>query len=429
MKSKDVQQRRDSLSAISRRGLLKGAAALATARSIPARAQPGEHEDRGGSGQGGTILAYVGCYTPNGQGIYLFQVNPKTGALTQIKVFQGTDVPLVSTRNPSWLAFGPQKKYLYAGNEIGNFGGTTSGAVSAFAVNRSNGDLTFLNSTSSQGSGPAHLSVDPSGRYVLVANYGGGNVAVLPILSDGSLGSATDVKNDADACVPAPCPVGPNQAEKAPPGSFARSGHDRPHAHMIETDPAGNFVIVSDLGLDLTIIWKFNKAAGTLSDPKTFPSSPGAGPRHFAFHPNRRWFYSLNEEASTLDFMIYDGRSGLLRHIEEISTLPPGFVGTNFTSEVIVSPDGRFIYAANRLHDTIAIFAIDGTGAPRLIGEAWTRADYPRHCNIDPSGNFLFVCNQRGDSITTFRIDGGGRRLRFTGEYTPVGSPAVIVFL
>jgi 6-phosphogluconolactonase len=425
---KDGQHRRGTPGAVTRRGFIKGAAAIAAAGSLTTLAQrdPGAHLV--GSKQDRTF-AYVGCYTPNGQGIYLFELNPANGKLTQIKVFQGTDTPLVSTRNPSWLAFDPQRKYLYAGNEISDFGGTTNGAVSAFAVDRSNGDLTFLNSISSEGSGPAHLSVDPSGRYVLVANYGGGNVAVLPIQSDGSLGSATDVKNDADACGPSPCPLGPMRAQKAPPGSFAISGHDRPHAHMIQTDPAGNFVIVSDLGLDLTIIWKFNREAGTLSDPKTFPTSPGAGPRHFAFHPNGRWFYSLNEEASTLDFMIYDARRGSLEPVEEVSTLPSNFVGTNFTSEVIVSHDGRFIYAANRLHDTIAIFAIDGTGAPKLIGEEWTRADYPRNCNIDPSGNFLFVCNHRGDSITTFRIDGHGRRLRFTGQYTPVGSPAVIVFL
>jgi 6-phosphogluconolactonase len=401
---KDVQHRPGRLSAVSRRGFLKGAAAVAAAGSIPALTQGDPDQHHLGS-EHNRILAYVGCYTPNGQGIYLFEMNPASGKLTQIKVFQGTDTPLVSTSNPSWLAFDPQKKYLYAGNEISNFGGTTSGAVSAFAVDRSTGDLTFLNSVSSQGSGPAHLSVDPSGRYVLVANYGGGNVAVLPIQSDGSLGNATDVKNDADACAPSPCPVGPTRAQNSPPGSFAISGHD------------------------LTIIWKFDKAAGTLSDPRTFPTSPGAGPRHFAFHPNGRWFYSLNEEASTLDFMIYDARLGSLQPVEEVSTLPSNFVGTNFTSEVIVSHDGRFIYAANRLHDTIAIFAIDGTGAPRLIGEEWTRADYPRNCNIDPSGNFLFVCNHRGDSITTFRIVSGGRRLKFTGQYTPVGSPAVIVFL
>jgi len=366
-------------------------------------------------------LAYVGTYTNHGKGIYLFEVNPSTGALTQIKVFSGIS-------NPSWLAIDPNKRFLYAANE--DFS-PPDDTVSSFSIDPSNGDLTLLNVASAQGIGPAHLSVHPSGKYVFVANYGSGNVAVLPVLGNGALGAATDVKQDADACVPGPCPVGPStaQSQEAPKGSFAISGHDAPHAHMIQSDPAGNFVLVNDLGLDLTQIWKFNANTGTLSDPKTFPSSPGAGPRHFAFHPNGRWFYSLNEEASTLAFMIYDATTGSLSPISEISTLPARFRGTNFTSEVIVSADGRYVYAANRLHDTIAIFSIDGTGAPTLVEEESTLGDYPRNCNIDPTGKFLYVCNHRGDSITTFRIDGGGRHLKFTGEYTAVGSPAVIIFL
>ena len=171
------------------------------------------------------------------------------------------------------------------------------------------------------------------------------------------------------------------------------------------------------------------RTTGTLSDPKTVASSLGAGPRHFVFHPNGRWFYSLNEEASTLAFMVYDATTGSLSPVSEISTLPAGFVGTNFTSEVIVSKDGRFVYALNRLHDTIAIFSIDGTGTPTLVGEESTLGDYPRNCNIDPTGNFLYACNHRADNITTFRVDGNGRHLKFTGKYTPVGSPAIIIFL
>lgn len=350
----------------------------------------------------------------------MFQMNPSTGDLTQIKVFP-------TNTNPSWLAFDPEGKYLFAANEISNFNGTTTGSVTGYAVNRTNGDLTAINTVSSRGAGPAHLSVDPSGKYVLVANYGGGNCAVLPILAGGLLGPATDVKMDADACTPA-CAVGPTHAEKAPPGSFAISGHDAPHAHMIQTDPAGNFVIVNDLGLDRTIIYKFDKVNGKLLDPKTVPSSLGAGPRHFAFHPNKRWFYSLNEEASTLSFMRYDGNGGLTP-VSEVTTLPRGFTGTNFTSEVVISADGRSLYACNRLHNSVALFDIDGSGEPELVGETWTRADYPRNCNIDPTGNFMFVCHNRNDSITSFRINRGNGRLSFTGQYVPVGSPAVIVFL
>jgi 6-phosphogluconolactonase len=420
MQSQNSPSRRASLGEVTRRDLLIGASAFAASRPVYGF-------QRGGRD---TSLAYVGCYTPNGLGIYLFRVETD-GELTQIKVFTtpNPSPTSVSATNPSWIAFNPRKTHLYAANEISNFSGTTTGAVSAFSVNQANGDLTFLNTVSSQGGGPAHLSVDPSGKYVLVSNYGGGNCAVIPIGADGSLGSATDVQADNSTCNPAPCPVGPIIAEKAPPGSFARSGHNAPHAHMIETDPAGDFAIATDLGLDIVIIWQFDRANGKLLAPKTFPTSAGAGPRHFTFHPNGVWFYLLNEESSTLAFMIYNSSNGSLQLVDEISTLPEGFVGTNFTSEIMVSPNGSFIYAANRLHDTIAIFSIERNGQPELIDEEWTRGDYPRSFNIDPSGRYMYVCNQRSDAVTTFRVDGNGRRLRFADRYTPVGSPASIVFL
>lgn len=368
----------------------------------------------------GTILAYVGTYTPNGQGIHQFSVDPGTGKLTQTKVF-----PAV---NPSWISFSPDKKFLYAANEISNFNGGTTGAVSAYSVS-STGDLTLLNTISSGGAGPAHCSVHPSGKYVFVANYGGGNVAVLPVRTDGALLSASDIQADANTCSPGPCAVGPTHAAKAPPGSFAISGHDAPHGHMIASDPNGNYVIANDLGLDRTIVWKFDAVAGRLLTPRTIPSSAGGGPRHFAFHPNGRWFYSINEEASTLTFMTYDASTGTLSPQEEIATVAPGFVGTNFTSEVIVSPDGNFVYGLNRLHDTIAVFALSGSGRPRLIDEESTLGDYPRSCGIEPNGDYFYSCNHRGDSISIFRITGGGGNLRFTGHYAAVGSPAVITFL
>jgi 6-phosphogluconolactonase len=421
MEPNEAQQPGGAAAPISRRIFLAGVAAVAAAQSVSlASVSQAETEDADHQKGGGELLAYVGTYTPNGQGIYLFSVDPDSGALKQLKVFP-------STTNPSWLAFDPGHKFLYAGNEIANFNGTTSGSVSAYAVNQTNGDLTLLNTVSSEGAGPAHVSVDPSSKFVLVANYGGGNVAVLPIHPDGSLGNATDVKSDTSACSP-PCAVGPIHAHNAPPGSFAISGHDAPHAHMIQTDPAGNFVFVNDLGLDLTQVWKFDRVNGKLSDPKSVPSSPGAGPRHFAFHPNGRFFYSLNEEASTLAFMTYNASTGTLTPVQELSTLPKAFVGTNFTSEVLVSQDGKFVYAANRLHDTIAVFSVGGSGALTLLDETWTRGDYPRNFNIEPSGRFMYVCNHRGDSITTFQLMGNGSKVTFTGMYTAVGSPAVIVF-
>jgi 6-phosphogluconolactonase (cycloisomerase 2 family) len=406
-------------STISRRVLLAGAAAAAAIGSVSAFAKT---EDAADPPSRGDVLAYIGTYTPNGQGIHVRRVDPTTGNLIRVTEF-------LSGVNPSWIAFNPAKTFLYTANEIDNFNGTKAGSVSAYAVNRANGDLTLLNTVSSQGAGPAHLSVDPSGKWVLVANYGEGNVAVLPVQGDGSLSNATDVKNDADACGATKCAVGPKHAQKANAWSYANSGHDAPHAHMIATDPGGNFAIVNDLGLDLTIVWNFDRVNGKLSNPRTVPSSPGAGPRHFAFHPNGRWFYRLNEESSTLDFLTYDPGTGTLTPVQEVSTLPPNFVGTDYTSEVMVSADGRYVYAANRLHDTIATFAIGGTGRVTRLGEEWTRGDYPRSFGIEPSGRFMYVCNHRGDSVTVFRLLGGGRSLRFTELYVPVGSPAVITFL
>jgi 6-phosphogluconolactonase len=299
-----------------------------------------------------------------------------------------------------------------------------SGSVSAFAISRSNGQLTLLNTVSSGGAGPTYVSIHPSGRFVLVANYFGGSVAVIPILSDGKLGPASDVKKDAET-------VGPTKATNAPPGSFAISGHDMPHAHMIAADPSGRFIISTDLGLDKIVVWKFDERAGVLSanDPASIALPPGDGPRHFAFHPNGRWLYSLQEEASTIVLFDYDAAQGRLALRQSLSSLPPGFAGSSFSSEIMVSRDGRFVYAANRLHDGIACFSIGETGTLTFIGEEWTRGDYPRSFNFDPTGDFLYSCNQRADAITAFRADRKSGGLTFTGQFTPVGNPSIIVFL
>jgi 6-phosphogluconolactonase (cycloisomerase 2 family) len=371
------------------------------------------------------ILAYVGTYSSpqgpegskgNGQGIYLFQMNPATGALSKCGLY-------ADDSNPSWLAFDPSRTHLYAANETATFQGTNSGSVSAYSIDRSNGHLAPLNIVSSQGAGPAHLSVHPAGKHVLVANYAGGTVAVLPIGSNGELGAATDVKEDVGA-------VGPTHAASGPRGSFAISGHDRPHAHMIQADPTGRFVLASDLGLDRIFIWKFDIQKGTLAanDSPSASLPPGDGPRHFAFHPNTQWLYALQEEASTLVLFEFDAVRGRLTARQTISTLPKSFTGTNFTSEVMVSPGGKFVYAANRLHDSLAIFSIGKGGVLTWAGEVWTRGDYPRSFNIDPTGSFLYVCNQRSDAITTFRINREKGNLTFTGQYTPVGTPAIIIF-
>jgi 6-phosphogluconolactonase (cycloisomerase 2 family) len=390
---------------ISRRSLIQSVLPAAAALALPPR-RP--------------ILAYVGTYSNpqgpegshgNGQGIYLFQMNPETGALTQRAVFP-------NPANPSWLALDPTETHLYSANEAAD------GFVSAYSIDQASGQLTLLNTVSSQGAGPAHLSVHPSGKYVLVANYAGGTVAVLPILSRGELGPATDVKHDQGT-------VGPPHAASAPPGSFAISGHDSVHAHMIQSDPSGRFVLAADLALDRILIWKFDVARGTLSanDPPFVALPPGDGPRHFIFHPNGRWLYSLQEEASTLVTFDYDPARGRLTPKQTVSSLPKGFAGTSYTSEVRVSPDARFVYAANRLHDTIAWFAIGDAGALTFADEEWTRGDYPRSFTIDPTGSFLYTCNQRSDAIACFRVNRKTGALAFTGKYTPVGTPAIIVFV
>jgi len=373
------------------------------------------------------ILAYVGTYSSpqgpegavgRGQGIYLFEMNPVTGVLTPREVFP-------NDANPSWLALDSSHTHLYSANEIPTFQGKDSGSVSAYSIERASGRLSLLNTVSSEGAGgPCHMSIHPSGEWAFAANYEGGTVAVLPIRANGGLGSAVTVLHNQGA-------VGHQPAASAPPGSFAISGHEKPHAHMIQSDPAGRFIIASDLGLDQIFIWRFDAETGKLTpnNPPSISLPSGDGPRHFTFHPNGRWFYSLQEEASTLVTYDYDPSAGRLTAKQTISSLPKGFAGTNYTSEVMTSADGRFLYAANRLHDSIAWFSISATGTLEFAGEEWTRGDYPRSFNIDPTGNFLFSCNQRADVLTTFRVNRQSGALIFTGRYTPVGTPAAIVFM
>jgi len=276
------------------------------------------------------------------------------------------------------------RTHLYSANETERIGFDEAGSVSAFAIDSADGTLKLLNTVSSGGKGPAHLSVHPSGRFVLVANYFGGSVAVRPVLPDGSLGTATDIKRDTGK-------VGPTKATNAPPGSFAFSGHDQPHAHMIEADPAGRFVLHVDLGLDQIYVWKFDDMKGHLTpnDPAAVSLPAGDGPRHFHFHPHGRWLYSLQEEGSTIVLFDYASATGQLTSRQTISSLPPGFAGSNFCSGILVSADGRFVYAGNRLHDSIAIFSIGETGDLTFVGEEWTRGDYPRSFNFASSAEFV----------------------------------------
>lgn len=403
---------------VTRRHFLKSATAVALAHSALGAAQDAARRVRMNR-----MLAYVGTYTgavgsgSNGEGIYLFEMNVSTGELTRRRL-------AAKTSSPSWIAIHPSRKYLYAVNEVGDYHGH-SGSVSAFAMDETSGDLTALNVVSSEGAGPCYLSIDASGKYAFVANYDGGSVAVLPILDGGLLGAATDIHSDSDH-------LGSKQATNAPQGSFAVSGHDSPHAHMIAPDPQGRFVLATDLGQDRIYTYRFDRSMGKLtpSDGAPFAALPsGDGPRHFAFHPNGHWLYAFQEEASTVVLFRYDAESGSLASQQTVSALPSDFAGTSFASEILISPDGKFLYGANRLHDTIAAFSIDADGRLKWIGETSTMGDYPGQFRIDPGGNFLYACNLHSDSITCFRIHRETGRLTFTGQYAAVGSPGSITFL
>jgi 6-phosphogluconolactonase (cycloisomerase 2 family) len=344
-------------------------------------------------------------------------MNPDTGALIERAVFE-------NTANPSCLALNASGTRLYSANETSTYEGAPGGSVSAYEIERPSGRLRLMNTVASEGAGPCHLSLHQSGRWAFVANYHGGTSAVLPVGVHGELGRATDVKRHEGV-------LGPSLATSAPPGSFAWSGHDRTHSHMIQSDPSGQFVLAADLGLDRILVWKFDGVSGKLTpnDPPFVAFASGDGPRHFVFHPNGRLLYSLQEEGSTLVTFDYEAATGRLKAKQTISSLPPGFAGTNFTSEVAVSSDARFVYAANRLHDTIAWFAIAADGTLHFTGEEPTRGDYPRFFTFDPSGNFVYSCNQRADAIVSFRVNRKSGALTHTGQYTPIGTPSFLAFL
>src|SRR5881392_1367531 len=303
---------------VSRRSFLKASPALAAGAPLLAgliKAQAGEAK--------GPLMAYVGTFSSplrdvlptqvdlppgNGRGIHLFQVNRATGVMTPSGVYE-------LETSPSCLALNATGTLLYSANETDRSGDGKEGTASAFAIDRADGQLKLLNTVRSGGAGPTYVSLHPSGRFVLVANYFGGSVAVLPILPDGGLGDATDVKNDAEK-------LGPAKATNAPPGSFAFSGHDRTHAHMIQSDPSGRFVLHADLGLDQIFVWKFDEQKGVLTpnEPIAVSLPPGDGPRHFHFHPNGRWFYSIQEEGSNIVLFDYDAPKGTLKPRQTISS-------------------------------------------------------------------------------------------------------------
>ena len=417
-------------SLFSRRNFLMGAAALTAVARVPKAfgQQPT-------GAPPGTVWLYIGTYTPNnGKGIYLCQLDLSTGKLDVLRL-----VAPAPPASPSTIALDPTRTHLYAGNEFG-----PPGAVSAYSINRLTGDLTLLNVQPAVGA-PAYVSVDQRGRYLFSAEYTGSYFEVFPILVGGLLGPAVFQQQDLDH-------VGPKTATNAPPGSFAISAHEGPngHPHQMETDPSNQWVVGTDAGQDRIYVWKLTQGATPPLTPAATPfvdAPPGDGPRHFAFHPNGVWMYSIQEEASTIMFWRFDPATGALSQQQIIPSVPPGFTGTDFTSEIRVSADGNFVYGANRLSDTIGVFSVGRDGTLTQVSYASTLGDYPRIFTIDPSGRFIVVGNQRADNVTTFSVNPGqgqgndqgnddqgnpGRgpgSLKFTGNYTPVGSPSGMAFL
>jgi 6-phosphogluconolactonase len=345
-----------------------------------------------------TVRVYVGTYTSgSSRGIYRLRFDLETGTLTP----EGSPAETV---NPSFLALHPGGRFLYAVSETGDTPQETTGRVTAFAVDAATGALTALNDQPSRGAAPCHLSLDEDGRHVLVANYTSGTIAVLPIAPDGRL-------QPASAFVP--------HAGRGPRAD-RQAG---PHAHWIGLDPAGRFALVTDLGADKVFVYRYDAVQGTLAphDPPAVPLPPGSGPRHVAFHPNERIVYVLNELAATMTSFRYDGAAGTLTPVASAPTLPNDFQDDNLTAEVVVHPDGRFLYGSNRGHDSLAIFAVDGaSGSLTPAGHQKTLGKTPRNFVVDPTGAFLLVANQGSDTVVVFRIDPA------TGGLTPVGEPAKV---
>ncbi len=355
----------------------------------------------------GEYIVYIGTYTgQKSKGIYAYRFDGATGRLVSLGL-------VAETTNPSFLAVHPNRRFLYAVSEIANYEGQKSGAVSAFALDPRTGKLTFLNQVSSRGADPCYLVVDKTGKHVLVANYSGGSVAAFPVRADGRLGEASALVQHAG-------------------GSVNPERQQGPHAHSINLSPDNRFVIAADLGLDQLLVYRFDPTKGSLAadSPAFAKVNPGAGPRHFAFHPSGRFAYVINEMQSTVSAFAYDAAGGVLHALQTISTLPKDFAGKNDTAEVQVHPTGKFLYGSNRGHDSIAVFAIDaekGTLTP--VEYVATRGKTPRNFGIDPTGSFLFAANQDSDNIVVFRINPDSGRLTPTGQVVEVPSPVCVKFV
>ena len=360
-----------------------------------------------GKASAGNYLVYIGTYTSEqSKGIYAYRFNAATGQFVPLGL-------AAETSNPSFLAVHPNHKILYAVNEIGNFQNQRSGAVSAFAIDSHTGKLTLLNQVASRGADPCYVAVDRTGKYVLVANYGGRNVAVFPVLKGGKLGESTRVLQYKG--------TGANPERQ-----------ESPHAHWIDFSPDNRFVVAADLGLDQLDVYKFSASKGSLvpNQPAVVQLKPGAGVRHFAFHPNARFGYAVNEMQSSVVSFAYDPVRGTLHELQTISILPKDFTGKNDAAEIQIHPSGKFLYASNRGHDSIAVFSVDpakGTLTP--VEYVPTQGKAPRYFAVDPTGSRLFVANQNSGTIVIFQIDPIIGRLTSTGQVLQIASPVCLRFV
>jgi 6-phosphogluconolactonase len=369
--------------------------------AVCAVAAPAQHKSK--------YLMYVGTYTQEGstsKGIYAYRFDRDTAKLTSIGL-------AAETINPSFLAVHPNHRFLYAVNEVGNYKGQKSGAVSAFSIDRATGKLTLLNQVASGGADPCYITVGKTGKYVLVANYTGGSIAAFPVLQDGRLGEASVF--------------------------IQHTGHgtnperqEGPHAHSIDMSPDNRFAIVDDLGLDETLVYKFDGGKGSLTanDPPFAKADPGAGPRHFALSPDGKFGYVIDEMGSTVEAFAYDAVNGILRPVQTISALPKSFSGHSEAAEIAVHPSGKFLYASNRGHDSIAVFTIDATkGTLTPVEYVLTKGQSPRHFEIAPGGSLLFAENEKSDNIFLFRINQQTGKLTPTGQSLDISQPVCVKFV
>jgi len=355
----------------------------------------------------GGYLLFVGTYTgKESKGIYAYRFDAASGQLASLGLVATSD-------SPSFLAIDPTERFLYAVNELEKYKGEPTGSVSAFRIDQKSGRLSLLNQVSSRGTDPCHVSLDRSGRYVLVANYGSGSVAVFPVSTDGSLGEASGFVQHKGS--------GPD-----------RERQEGPHAHWIGVTPDNRFAVAADLGTDRVLIYRLDHSNGSLAahNPAFVTLEPGSGPRHVDFHPNGRFLYVLDELKTTVAVFSYDSQRGALKPLQSLMTVPQGFSATNHPAEIRVHPNGKFLFASNRGHDSIAVFSIDPKkGTLRPVGYFATQGKNPRNFEIDPSGSRLFVANQDSGDIVVFAVDLSSGKLTPTGQVLRVDSPVCLKFI